>query len=498
LGCDDNLKGDILIKQDIYKRILNDVTIVGFANMLISLSGIIIVPIITRILGVQDYGLYVQLTVTVSLIGSFATLGLPYAMVRFLSGEKDKDRISEDLCSSIALIAVFSVAISLVMLSFSDRIAESIFGNETSLVLIIAAIIPIECISFALHNMFRVFQEVNKYVILQLSKVYIEIAVIAAAAFQGYGIRDVALFILAVRFLFLLIIALIVMASIGWSVPRFSRMREYLKFSLPTIPSNVSSWIVNSSDRYIIGIFLGLTYVGYYNPAYNLGALIQMFMTPINFVLVSLVAKYYEEGKIDQLKELFKYSTKYYLLLSIPACFGLSILSKPILNMISTAEMAENSYLVVPLSALSYLIMGFGGVGLGFACYMKKKTHIDMMNWIIIALLNIGLNLLLVPKIGIVGAALATLIASLAGAFFGFYFAFKYFDFDFDYKSMAKAIAASLVMYAFLAQIHPVGLMQILLTVLVGAIIYIAASVLMRLITKDELLFLKSSLKWQR
>jgi O-antigen/teichoic acid export membrane protein len=343
--------------------------------------------------------------------------------------------------------------------------------------------------------MFRVFQEIKKYVIFQLSKVYIEIAVIAAAAFKGYGIMDVALCILVVRLLFLLIISLTVIAPIGWSVPRFSRMSEYLKFSLPTIPSNISSWIVNSSDRYIIGIFMGLTYVGYYNPAYNLGALIQMFMTPINFVLVSLVAKYYEEGKIDQLKELFKYSTKYYLFLSIPACFGLSILSKPILSMISTAEMAENSYFVVPFSALSYLIMGFGGVGLGFACYMKKKTHIDMINWILIALLNIALNLLLVPKIGIIGAALATLIASLAGTVFGMYFAFKYFDFDFDYKSVAKVIAASLVMYAFLARIHPEGLMQILLAILAGAIIYMAVSVLMRLITKDELLFLKSSLK---
>jgi len=465
--------------------------------MLINFSGILIVPIITKILGVQDYGLYVQFTVTISLIGSFATLGLPYAMVRFLVSVKDKEQIREDLFSSIALIAIFSVILSSVLMAFSESIAASIFGNATYLVIIIAAIIPIECIGSTLFNMFRVFQEIKKYVIYGLLRTYTEIAVIAIVAFMGYGIIDIAVSILAVRLLFLLIISILVLPSLGTGIPRFSRTKEYLKFSLPTIPSNISSWILNSSDRYIIGIFMGLTYVGYYNPAYNLGALIQMFMTPINFVLVSLVAKYYEEKKIDLLKEIFKYSTKYYLSLAIPACFGLSILSKPILTLISTPEMANNSYLVVPFSALSYLIMGFGGVSLGFACYLRKKTHIDMINWILIASINIGLNLLLVPRFGIVGAALATLIASLSGTVFGVYFAFKYFDFDFDYNSMAKVIAASVIMSAFIININPNGLAGIIFEMVVGIIVYMAAIMLMKLITKDELMLIRSFIKRQ-
>jgi O-antigen/teichoic acid export membrane protein len=110
--------------------------------MLTSFSGILIIPIITRMLGVQDYGLYVQFTVTISLIMSFATLGLPYAMVRFLSSVKDKKQIQEDLFSSIALIAAFSILISSIIMAFSDRLAEVLFDNNTYLVIILAAIIP--------------------------------------------------------------------------------------------------------------------------------------------------------------------------------------------------------------------------------------------------------------------------------------------------------------------------------------------------------------------
>ncbi len=465
--------------------------------MLTSFSSILIIPIITRMLGVQDYGLYVQFTVTISLIMSFATLGLPYAMVRFLSSVKDRKQVQDDLFSSIALIAAFSILISLVLIAFSESLAKVLFENNTYLVIILAVIIPIDCIANALNNMFRVYQEVKKYVVYGLLKTYIEIAIITIIAFYGYGMIDIALSILVVRSIFLLIILMIVVPPLGIKIPRFSRMRDYLKFSLPTIPSNLSSWIINSSDRYIIEIFMGLTYVAYYNPAYNLGSLIQMFMTPINFVLVSLVAKYFEENKIDMLKELFKYSIKYYLLFAIPAFFGLSILSKQILTLIATPEMAENSYLVVPFSALSYLIMGFGGVSLGFACYLRKKTHIDMINWILIAAINIGLNLFLVPRMGILGAAIATLAASLIGYAFGIYFAFKYFDFEIDYRSIAKIIMASLIMSAAISNIHPDGLLKIIITIGIAVVIYIVSIIPMRLITKEEIRLITSFIKRQ-
>jgi O-antigen/teichoic acid export membrane protein len=448
-------------------------------------------------LGVQDYGLYVQFTVTISLIMSFATLGLPYAMVRFLSSVKDKKQIQDDLFSSIGLIAAFSILISLILIAFSESLAKVLFENNTYLVIILAAIIPIDCIANALNNMFRVYQEVKRYVVYGLLKTYIEIAIITIIAFYGHTMIDIALSILVVRSIFLLIILMIVVPPLGMGIPRFSRMRDYLKFSLPTIPSNLSSWITNSSDRYIIEIFMGLTYVAYYNPAYNLGSLIQMFMTPINFVLVSLVAKYFEENKIDMLKELFKYSIKYYLLFAVPAFFGLSILSKQILTLITTPEMAENSYLVVPLSALSYLIMGFGGVSLGFACYLRKKTHIDMINWILIAAINIGLNLVLVPRMGILGAAIATLTASLIGYAFGIYFAFKYFDFEIDYASIAKIIIASLIMSAAISNIHPDGLIKIIITIGIAVVIYIVSIIPMKLITKEEIRLITSFIKRQ-
>ncbi len=67
------------------------------------------------------------------------------------------------------------------------------------------------------------------------------------------------------------IMIIFIISNIGFKIPKFKNMREYLSFGLPTIPANLSSWIVDSSDRYVIGILLGSAFVGYYSPGYTLG-----------------------------------------------------------------------------------------------------------------------------------------------------------------------------------------------------------------------------------
>ncbi len=480
------------MSQSLYKKIVQDIGIIGIASILQSFSGILLLPVITKILGAHDYGLYVQFTVTIVLIMSFATLGLPYATVRFLAGVKDKKQIQEDICSSIVLIFLTSLLVSFILIIFSRGIAENLFDGSITLVRILAIIIPIECLGGTLLNLFRVFQKIKKYTIFSIIKTYTELAVIVMIIFAGYGIIEVAYSILIIRFLLLIVLVVIITSRIGIRVPRFSRMKDYFKFGLPTIPANVASWVTNSSDRYLIAIFLGVTFVGYYNPGYALGGIILMFMTPVDFVLVAVVAKYYDEQRIDVVRDIFKYAIKFFLILAIPAFFGLSILSKPILTILSTPEIANQGYLLTPFIAFSMVLTGVGGVATGKSLYLAKKTHISMVNWFMVASVNFGLNMLLIPRMGIIGAAIATMAAFLAGFVFGTYFAVKYFDFDIDWPSIIKIIVASIIMSIILINFHPVTIIEILFTILVGLLTYVVIIIVLKTINEDEITFFKS------
>ena len=90
-----------------YKKFTKDVGIAGIAQILIRLRGLILIPVIAKTLGASEYGVWAILMVTVDLIAPLALLGLNVAIIRFLAGEKDKEKIQEGFYS-ICVIILFS------------------------------------------------------------------------------------------------------------------------------------------------------------------------------------------------------------------------------------------------------------------------------------------------------------------------------------------------------------------------------------------------------
>lgn len=475
----------------IYKKIIQDTGYIGLANVLSSLSSLLFLPILTKALGANDYGIFVQVSVTISLVMSFGILGLPYTMVRFLAASKDKEQISDDISSSIILITITSIIISILIFIFAELIGQSFFGSYIDIVRIVSLIVPLECLNWTLLNVFRIFQEVKKYSLITLFKTYTELIVIFLI--RENGIFWIVFSLLIIRFIFLIILFLIIRTEIVFVIPRFKGTREHLRFSLPTIPGTMAAWMTNMSDRYFISFFLGSVFVGYYTPGYILGGLISTILLPINFVLINVLAKYYEEGKLDIVRNIFHFSLKYSLILAIPATFGISLLSKPILAIMSTSDIAEHGYLITPFSAFSMLIFGIGGI-LNYSLYLTKRTDIFMINLVIVGLVNLCLNYLLITRIGIIGAAISTLMAYLVGFIFGTYFSFKYFDFYFDYRGIIKIIVSSSIMAVIVAELNPKTLNDILLAVPIGLIVYITLIICFRVISFEEIKFLEKEL----
>ena len=87
-----------------YSKFAKHVFLVGSVNLLGVLQSIVFLPIITKILGVQDYGVWTQLKITLSLLVPFTFLGLNDALIRFLPGAKDREESREGIYSSLVII----------------------------------------------------------------------------------------------------------------------------------------------------------------------------------------------------------------------------------------------------------------------------------------------------------------------------------------------------------------------------------------------------------
>ena len=185
------------------------------------------------------------------------------------------------------------------------------------------------------------------------------------------------------------------------------------------------------------------------------------------------------------------YSMKYYLLITIPACVGVSLLSKPLLYMLTTTIIADNGFMITPVVALGAVFMGIYGI-VNNIIILEKRTTILAHIWIAVAILNIVLNILAVPYIGIYGAGLSTLLCYFFAFAVTLIYSKKYASLPFDYKSIFKIIVSSVIMGIFVIIANPTGIINILIVIAVAVVIYFAAIILLKGIDKKEVDLIKS------
>lgn len=482
--------------MSIYEKFTKDVGIIGITNLITPLGGLILLPIIVKTLGASGYGIWAQVGVTLGLINPIADLTLSYTFVRFFAGVKDKKEIQNGFFSILITMFCWSSFIALILFFLATPIANVLFNdaNTIEIVKIVAIIVPFSTINILLLFFFRTYRQMKTFSALTLLQSFGEIAAIAYFVLSGFGVFGAVISILIVRIFMDIVMLVIIVSQIGMKIPNFSNIRSYLKFGVPLIPSQLSSWVVNSSDRYVIGIFRGIASVGIYSAAYGIGSIISMFIAPINFVLVPALSKSYDEGKIDEVKNLLAYSLKYLLMLAIPSAFGVSILAKPILQIMTKPEFVSSGCLIIPFVALSMVLFCIYGV-VGQVIVLVKKTRITGTIWVIAGLANLGLNIIFVPKIGILGAAITTLIAFAIATAITAYYSFKFLKFDPNWLFILKSIVASVTMCIIIWYINPIQLLDVLLWIGIGAGIYAGILFLLKGFTREEIKFFRTLLK---
>jgi len=477
-----------------YKTFALRVGLIGISNLVLSLSSIIFLPILTKNLSIEQYGIWVQLMATVGIIPLVVLLGLPYTMSRFLSVLEKKEEIQEIFYSFFFVVTITSAIASTLIYIFSNLIATKLFGSDLIIVKILCFIVFIECLNSFFFSYLRATQQIKKYSLLFLMQTLLNIILVSFFVITGRNILGATVGFILKEIIIFLTLSLITISEIGFIIPKFLNLKKYLGFGLPTISSNLSSWIVDSSDRYIIGIFLGISSVGLYSPGYTLGNVINMFFAPLSFILPPVLSVYYDKNNFDEVRTMLSYSMKYFALMAIPSAFGLSLLSKPILMLLATPEIAFEGYLITPFTALSSLLFGFYGI-ISHIFVLEKRTKLIGKIWLTSAILNLILNFLLVPRIGLLGAAIATLIAYAFSFIVSWQYCSKSLVFDMKIKFITKSIFSSILMSLIIVGIRPEGLYSILLTTGICAVFYGVTMILLKGFEKREFDFLTSIIK---
>jgi O-antigen/teichoic acid export membrane protein len=468
------------------------VGIIIASNVFLVVLGIIQVPIITKNLGTSLYGSWSLINTMIVLIVPFTTLSFGTSIIRFLAAEKDQTKIKDDFYSACALVTITGIVLSLLLFLLSGFIGNYFFKDNS-----LEVYIKLSSILILLNSIFPVFQaffrrgtQIGIYTFLNLGLNILQCGLIVVFVTLGYKITGVIIAFIISALVMNLVALFIIFKQIGFQRPRFKNIKTYLKWGIPLTPNNAIQWIVSQSDRYVINYFFGLAATGIYSAAYSVGIYASFALYPIGIVLYPVISKKYDEGNFEECAKYLEYSFKYLMMISIPAAVGLSVLSKPLLTILTTPEFIPGSN-VVPFITLSGIMFCVFQISI-YVIHLVKKTHLTIRLLGSSAILNVVLNILLVPRMGIIGAGLASCLAYGFLGIMTIVVTRKYLKFNLSFRFIVKSLISSGMMALIIWLIRPESLLMVLISIIIGVIIYCGVLVSIKGFTRGEISFFTS------
>jgi O-antigen/teichoic acid export membrane protein len=216
-----------------------------------------------------------------------------------------------------------------------------------------------------------------------------------------------------------------------------------LVYSLPLIPHAAASWILDLSDRALLTRFVSLADVGRYTLGYQLGGAISIVVAAFNMEWTPFVFRKLSQPDTD-LARLARLATYYWYVLVF---VGLGIaLFAGVAVYYFIAPSYRSAVSIIPLATVSGVLNGAYIIPVTFLFWQKATTRIPMIT-LVSALVNVGMNLLLIPRVGMIGAAWATAVAYVVMVVLCWRMAQGVTPFPYEYGFAIRTIIAGVALF---------------------------------------------------
>lgn len=245
---------------------------------------------------------------------------------------------------------------------------------------------------------------------------------------------------------------------------------------------NIACNIYMNMDKTMLGFLRNDAEVGLYTAAYKVNTILLSFLNAIGAVLLPRMSHHLAKGEEEESKELLKKSFNYILLLSFPMVCGLIFLSKPIIILFSGGEYID----AVPTMQILSLIILISGMGTTLSTQyfvVRGKEKVCLFASSCAAVVNFVVNIILIPKLGHSGAAIATVICEIVALIVLIMVIKRETQIRDLFRDVFSYLISSVVMIPFLVIINAlvsIEILNVMLSVVVGAVVYFAVLILFK------------------
>ncbi|MBO8161175.1 MAG: flippase [Thermosipho sp. (in: Bacteria)] len=421
--------------------------------------GFFLQAIFAKLLGSDKYGLYALGFSLASMGVMFTNFGMTSSMQRFLGeyfAKKEKEKIKSLISSGFLIVTTLNILVFILMYVFKEYISINIFKEPRLtgyfiyfeyilLVLSYVNLLNGIYIGFKIPSVFTF----NKEIIERMLRIIIFLS-LYVLGIKFFG----AVFSTLISSLLLLVILIVYLVKkygqyFKFKIPERKLTKKVLSFSTNMFFVRFSYFLMSQINILIVGSYLESSKVGIYSISNTIAALSVFFLTSFNSIFGTVISELYHSKKYEVLDKLYSTIVRIIIVLTTPLTIWMVFYSKEIL-MFFGKDYAEGMWVLIFLALGQYVNAFVGSNGLMLA--MTKHQRIELYNGIAIATLNVVLNILLIPKYGIVGSAIAGTIAITSINILKsveVYFLLGYFPYRKLTKPLSSALLVVLILFLF-------------------------------------------------
>lgn len=452
-----------------------------------ALIAFVSIPIFTRIFSPTEYGNLSIVRTTIDILWELSCwVGIP--LVRYYYVYEKENRIKSmvsTIVKSNFVVSFFITGGMLIIITLLD-----IQNGLKYLMTLGLVMFNLQLIFNTLANLLRIRREINMFTIYSLfnrvGSFFVALILIYIFNFRIESIllAEILILILLTPILW----AHTISGMFSWDTPfDVSIIKQFAVYGIPLSIGNIGSWALKQSDRYIIKLFMTSGDVGIYSSCYNITWNVLFLIVTMFYMMEQpLGLKVFESEGDEGLRQFVRKNIRLFLIVIVPIALWVAVYAQNIFTLLVGSEF-RSGVIIVPFVAASAVLFGLvHKFTLGMIA--KDKTQFIMMMAISSGVVNVILNVFLVPHFGIIGAAWNTLISYL------FYFvgiliiSTRVFPFSFPIRSSVRILMSSFMSIIPVVVLRPNSTSFILTSVVLvlSVVIYLFFLMITGEVTQNE------------
>jgi len=466
---------------------------------LASLIGYAIRLFLSHNLPKEQFGLFYSVLAFAGMTIIFYDFGLTNGLVRFTSFYKAKkkyDKIKESLVIALLARVSFSIITFLIVFFFSNKISNVFLHTNASNILIILMLASIISV---IYNIFLAYTQGMGFVYIYSSGEFLRnlitfLFIIFLIKFNLIGI------VYSYLISSIIVSIIFVIISIKKSPYVFSQkikieipfLKELFVYSIPIFLSGFGGIIISYTDTLMISYFKGLEQVAYYQVAMPTSRILWMFVGSITPILFPIITEMFSLNKRNLMKNTFNIISRIVMFVSVPT----SVLMFSYPTIIIRILFGEKFIAASPVLRILSFVAIFYSLSMIISSFIAAEGNTKKISKIIFlsAVFNFFANLLLIPKIGMIGAAIASL-ASYILEFYLFSREAKSMHLPSNYSILLKflilGIFFAITIYLLKAIINANPYVEMIIVLSISTILYIYLVIKSKALSSEEISIFK-------